>query len=129
MGRRDIFSFGLLAVMALPLGAQEGGLSLPSGRQVYVQEALMNQPGIDGLTSHFRFVAEGLTPHEDWSEDMLYLCETYALPMVLANVPAPRQIVIALSDRLLPFGEAAPEALQFFEAYLPQENACIWEIF
>lgn len=125
-------SFAIIASVLLgsQVSAQgEGLLPLPSGRAVHLQEILSNQLGNDGLTSHFRFIAEGMDPQEDWSEDMLYLCETYALSMVAGQVPQPRQIVISLADQTLPFGEAAPDAVQLFEAYYPDENHCIWEMF
>ncbi len=59
---------------------------------------------------------------------MQALCETYALPRIGGMVPEPQQIVIVLADRAVPFGEAAPEAVQFFEAYRPENGACIWEL-
>ena len=49
--------------------------------------------------------------------------------MLPATGPQPSQIVISLSDRAVPFGEADPEATQFFEAYRVEGGACIWEMF
>ena len=34
-----------------------------------------------------------------------------------------------LLSRAVPFGEAAPDATQFFEAYRVEGDACIWEAF
>jgi hypothetical protein len=106
-------------------------VKLPSGRTVTLLEVITNAPGVEGSTARFRFIVPGLQAGEaeSWADDMLALCETYALPRVRDNVPAPQQIIISLSDRAVPFGEAAPEAVQFFEAYAPKGDACIWEVF
>jgi hypothetical protein len=106
-------------------------VTLPSGRTVTLLDVITNAPGVDGAAARFRFIAPGLRAGEAeaWSDDMLALCETYALPRVRDNVPAPQQIIISLSDRAVPFGEAAPDAVQFFEAYAPKGDACIWEMF
>ena len=46
-----------------------------------------------------------------------HLCQNFALPRISDIGPQPSQIVSSLSDRPVPFGEAAPDATQFFEAY------------
>ena len=43
--------------------------------------------------------------------------------------PAPEQIVISLSDRAVPFGESAPDVVQFFESYRIENDICVWEMF
>ena len=127
----------------LPITA-EGGQSLPgngqqvavpSGQSVTLQEVPWNVPGPDGLTARFRFVAPaiaksgGTVDFETASADMVHLCQNFALPRISDIGPQPSQIVISLSDRPVPFGEAAPDATQFFEAYTIRDNACIWEAF
>ncbi len=104
---------------------------VPSGREVTLLDVITNAPGVDGTAARFRFVVPGLKAGEAdaWADDMLALCQDYALPRVRDNVPEPRQIIISLSDRAVPFGEAAPEAVQFFEAYAPKGESCIWEMF
>ncbi|WP_395539435.1 DUF6497 family protein [Neotabrizicola sp. sgz301269] len=114
-------------------GAAAGGeaVAVPSGRAVTLLDVIMNAPGVEGAAARFRFIVPDLKAGEAdaWADDMLALCQDYALPRVRDNVPAPSQIIISLSDRAVPFGEAAPEAVQFFEAYAPKGDACIWEMF
>lgn len=105
------------------------GVAVPSGRAVQVQDVITNAPGAEGATARFRFVVAGLSPDEDWTEDMQALCDTYALPRTEGMVPAPQQIVISLADAAVPFGEAAPNVVQFFEAYRIENTSCIWEMF
>lgn len=104
-------------------------VAVPSGREVVFLDVVANAPGPAGATARFRFVAPSAAKGEDWSADMQALCEGYALPRTTAMVPAPQQIVISLADRDVPFGEAAPEAVQFFESYRVEGTSCIWEMF
>ena len=124
----------LVAPLLLAAGACEetppaGGVAVPSGRAVQVLDVITNAPGPAGATARFRFVAAAAQKGDDWSADMQALCDGYALPRTEGMVPAPQQIVIVVSDRALPFGEAAPEAVQFFESYRIEGTSCIWEMF
>lgn len=103
-------------------------VSVPSGRTITFLDVIHNAPGTKGATVRFRFVAPGLAAGEDASADMQALCDDYALPRSEGNVPQPQQIVIVLADRAVPFGEASPDAVQFFEAYALKDGACIWEL-
>lgn len=136
----------LAALAALPAAAQDGGtglqvepgdgaaIAVPSGQAVTLQDVIWNAPGPDGATMRFRFVAPGIAPAggvdlETASADMQHLCDTYALPRVADQVPMPQQVIISLSDVPLPFGEASPEATQFFESYRIEDGLCVWEMF
>lgn len=141
--RRPFLILPLAALLALPALTQEGPqvtdgagevVALPSGQEVVLQDVISNVPGPEGMTLRFRFVSPAVAPgggldFEAASEAMQYLCDSYALPRVPEFGPAPEQIVISLSDMALPFGEAAPEAVQFFESYRIEEGACQWEMF
>lgn len=110
-------------------------ITVPSGQPVTLQDVIWNVPGPEGLTLRFRFVAPqiarqgGSVDYATATGDMLHLCQSYALPQVNGFGPMPTQIIISLSDRPLPFGETAPEATQFFEAFRLQDGTCIWEMF
>ncbi|MDR7125765.1 DUF6497 family protein [Pseudotabrizicola sp. 4114] len=110
-------------------------IPVPSGQPVMLQDVIWNVPGPDGLAVRFRFVApqivseSGATPYEVAAEDMMHLCQTYALPRLAEFGPQPTQIIVSMSDQPVPFGEAMPEATQFFEAFSYHDGICIWEIF
>lgn len=110
-------------------------IEVPSGQEVSLLDVVLNAPGPDGLTARFRFVAPaiakqgGTVDFETASADMIHLCQSYALPRISNVGPKPSQIVISMSDKPVPFGEAAPEITQFFEAYTVEGDACIWEAF
>ena len=128
-----------------PTDEQTGGLrvalggdvavAVPSGQLVTLQEVIWNVPGPMGLAIRFRFLAPaiardgGTVGFEVAAADMLHLCQNYALSRVAEFGPQPGQIIISLSDQALPFGEPAPNATQFFEAYRVESDACIWEAF
>lgn len=110
-------------------------IPVPSGQPVTLQDVIWNAPGPEGLTVRFRFVApqiardKGSVDYALAAEDMAHLCQTYALPRIAEFGPHPSQIIISLSDVALPFGDAAPEATQFFDAFSHQDGVCIWEMF
>jgi hypothetical protein len=110
----------------------DGPISLPSGRSVTLIDVINDAPGAAGLTMRFRFLLEGLEQGADYetnAADMQALCDSYALPRIPVTGPAPAQVVISLHDRVIPFGETVPEAVQVFEAYRIEDGACIWEMF
>lgn len=106
-------------------------ISVPSGRAVSLIEVVTNAPGPQGATARFRFLVPGLAADdaEAAQDDMQALCDGFALPRIDGMVPAPQQVIISLSAEAVPFGEAAPGIVQFFEAYGLQGGACIWEQF
>jgi hypothetical protein len=106
-------------------------LGVPSGQAVTLQDVIWNVRGVQGLTLRFRFVAPDLAglDLDTALADMQALCESYAIPRSTDFGPAPQQIIISLADVALPFGEAAPDAVQYFEAYRIENGACIWEIY
>lgn len=121
----------LTALMAaLPAAAEE--IVTPSGMAVTWLETVHGAPGPQGLTARFRFLAPAIAGEVDFdtaAADMLWLCESFALPRLPATGPQAEQVVISLADRDVPFGEADPEAVQFFEAYRPAGEVCEWEMF
>lgn len=90
-------------------------IEVPSGQEILLQEIISNEMGPQGLTMRFRFVAPqiarmgGTVDFDTASADMLYLCQEYAFPRAAGMQPAPRQIVISLSDTDLPFGKRTRE--------------------
>ena len=113
----------------------DAAVAVPSGQVVTLQEVIWNVPGPAGLAIRFRFLAPaiakagGSVDFATAAEDMAHLCQTYALARLAEFGPQPSQIIISLSDQPLPFGEPAPDATQFFEAYRIENDACIWEAF
>ncbi|MDZ4137160.1 MAG: DUF6497 family protein [Paracoccaceae bacterium] len=119
----------------LLLPADDAPIPVPSGQLVTLVDVIPNDSGPDGLTLRFRFLAPaiartgGTVGFDAAVADMQHLCETYALPRALDFAPQARQIVISLSDTPVTFGEATPEATQFFEAFSIENGLCIWEIY
>lgn len=139
-------AFLLAALPAVPAIAQDSGagarvepgdgtaIPVPSGQAITLQDVIWNAPGPEGVALRFRFVAPGIAPaggvdFETAFEDMQHLCDSYALPRVAEQGPMPQQVIISLSDVPVPFGEAAPEATQYFESYRIEDGLCVWEMF
>ncbi|OCX66190.1 hypothetical protein BFP70_07780 [Thioclava sp. SK-1] len=109
-------------------------ISVPSGQDIRWQETVSDAQGSAGRTIRFRFVAPAIADAtkvdaEVALDDMLALCDTFAVPRIPNVGPQPEQIVISLADRDIPFGEANPDAVQYFEAYSIVDGHCQWEFF
>lgn len=127
--------WSLAVFLATPALAQDQ-IPVPSGQSITFQEVIWSEPGPAGLTARFRFIApqiarDGGTISSDTAFiDMDNLCAEFALPRVLTTTgPRPAEVIISLADRALPFGETAPEATQFFEAYAIENDRCEWVMF
>ena len=124
--------------LARPASAGEAGegapVPVPSGEEVHWIETIRDSQGPAGLTLRFRFLAPGIgggppISQEAAQADMQALCDGFALSRVPETGPKPAQIIISLSDRLVPFGETDDDAVQYFEAYSIEDGACVWELF
>ena len=109
-------------------------IPVPSGQSVTLQDVIWNVPGVEGLTLRFRFVAPAIgeaggVDFDTAAADMQHLCDAYALPRVPDFEPRPEQVVISLSAAPVPFGEPAPDVVQFFESYRIEGGVCEWELF
>lgn len=104
---------------------------VPSGRALTLIDIVTDARGPEGATARFRFLAPGLSAEdaESAAVDMQVLCDSFAVQRIAGMEPAPRQIVISLASEAVPFGKSAPDVVQFFESYRPENGACIWEVF
>ncbi len=107
--------------------------TVPSGQPVTLQDIFWEEG--DSLVLRVRFLTpqiarEGGTVNYDTAaKDMLHLCDAVVRPQVEASDEKPDQIMISFSDIDVPFGQADPQATQFFEAYRIENGACIWEVY
>ncbi|SLN16745.1 hypothetical protein PSA7680_00491 [Pseudoruegeria aquimaris] len=131
---RTAFSALALAALLAPAVSSEA-IAVPSGQPVTFHDMIWGEPGPAGLTMRFRFIApliadgEAQVGFDEAEADMAFLCESYALPRLADQGPGVSQIIISLSDRPVPFGEMAPDVVQFFEAYRPEGSSCVWDGF
>lgn len=122
----------LFAVLAAAGGCEDAppagdAVTVPSGRDLRLIEIVSNVPGPEGATARFRFLAPGLTEADiaASADDMQALCDGFALARISGMVPQPQQIVISLASAEVPFGQAAPDSVQFFEAFSVTSGACV----
>lgn len=129
--RASIFS--LIALIG-PLPTWAEAVSVPSGQHVEFFEVLWEVDGDDDVY-RFRYIApdiarEGGKISFDQAElDIKHLCESSALPALVAQGRTADRIVVSLSDQEVEFGKAAPDVTQFFEVYSPEGTTCVWESF
>lgn len=113
--------------------AETAEFPVPSGQSITLQDLFWEEG--EELILRVRFLAPaiardgGTVAHDVASADMLYLCEAFVLPQIAAGPDSPTQVILSLSDIAVPFGEANPDATQFFEAYIVDGDSCISEVF
>lgn len=121
------------AFLASASAAPALAIDVPSGQPVELQEVLVDDLGNNQTWLRFRFIAPqiardgGTVDYETAAPDMAHLCQSLALPYMAEYALEGQMIVISLADRATEFGVADPDATQFFEAFRPVDNACIWE--
>jgi hypothetical protein len=111
-----------------PAGPQ---VDVPSGRALTLIDVITNAPGPEGAAARFRFLAPGLAAEdaEAANADMQVVCDSFALERTDGMVPEPQQIIITFMGAAVPFGEPAPEVVQFFESFRASNGACIREVY
>ena len=122
-------------VSALVLAASSAhAQDVPSGQVVELAEVLVDTVGTETWV-RFRFVAPaiarevGTISYAEAEGDFQALCDDFALGYVDDFELTADVIVISLMDRLVPFGTSDPDASQFFEAFRPGADGCVWEAF
>lgn len=125
----------MLAVAALG-GCQEEAaegpkVEVPSGRELSLIDVITNAPGPSGAAARFRFLAPDLTADDVEASvaDMQVVCDEFARERTEGMVPEPQQIIITFMNAAVPFGEPAPDVVQFFESFRIENGACVWEVF
>lgn len=107
-------------------------ITVPSGQPLTLGEVLIDDTqGEDWI--RFRFIASEIgdagVNYEQAAPDMDFLCQHLALPYLAEYGLTSPRIIISLSSRMVEFGKSTPDVTQYFEAYRPENNTCIWEAF
>ena len=115
--------FAILTVSS----AAANEIAVPSGQSLSFLEFISED---DGDVVRFRFLAPQIGSefaYMDVMGDFQVVCDEQVVPVLDANRLTPAQIVLSMSAVDIPFGEPAPDVLQFFEIFRPENGTCIWE--
>jgi hypothetical protein len=117
-----------------PDGTQGKAIPVPSGQKIWWVDVIHTAAGTNGLTYRFRFLAPqigGPSPlaPEIALGDIEALCNGWVAPRLASPAPEPEQVIVSLSDRVVAFGEAAPEAVQYFDSFSVEDGKCVWEFY
>lgn len=121
-----------LTLCAPTLAAAE--IPVPSGQIVTFHEVIWEQDGVQN-TYRFRYIAPdisrdgGLVSFDQAAPDLHYLCEKSALPNLRDQNRDVDRIVISISDVIVEFGKANPEATQYIDAFSVEGIRCIEDAF
>ena len=117
-----------------PEGTQGKAIAVPSGQKIWWVDVIHTAQGTQGLTYRFRFLAPQIGGRSPLSPDIALadiaaLCETWVAPRIARPAPEPAEVVISLSDRIVPFGEVDHTATQYFDTFSVDEGKCEWQFF
>ncbi|PFG63844.1 hypothetical protein AXZ77_2465 [Thioclava sp. ES.031] len=117
-----------------PEGTKGNEIPVPSGQKVWWIDVIHNEAGPDGLTYRFRFLAPQIGGRSPLSSDIALkdieaLCNGWVVPRLPQPGPEPAQVMVSLSDQIVPFGDAAPEVVQYFDSFSVEDGNCVWEFF
>ena len=119
----------------ITLPGSDEAFVVPSGQAVTLHEVIVDQPAPGAVIYRFRFLAPAITrdggtmDFEASIADMQQLCDTYAVQHLTAPLPETVQVIIAFSDKILPFGETDPDTTQFFMPFAIENGVCVLEPF
>ncbi|WP_295534999.1 DUF6497 family protein [uncultured Thioclava sp.] len=117
-----------------PEGTHGKAIAVPSGQKVWWVDVIHTAQGPLGLTYRFRFLAPqigGLSPlsPEIALADIEALCNSWVAPRIARPAPEPSEVVVSLSDRIVPFGEVDHTAIQYFDTFLVDKGKCEWQFY
>lgn len=118
----------LVACLPLSLAAQD--FTAPSGLTLSVAEVLLEE---ETRFARFRFVAPTLgqdgAAFDDVHGDLVWMCETFAVPALTQSDWDAAQIVVSVADRDVPFGTMDADAVQYFAGFSTDGATCTEELF
>lgn len=125
----------LLATSVLTVPAMAEPVTAPSGLTWGLQETLFEPTGAsddDIEVIRLRYVSELVADRAAYGfdvieKDFVFFCESVGLQKVTESAPQARQIIVSVASDWVAFGETAPEIVQYFEAFRPEGNLCIWD--
>lgn len=114
------------ALCAAAAAAQD--VTVPSGTAVTLMDVIIeSEPSV----ARFRFLAPDIgtdgKQFADLVDDFEYLCNELARPALAENGWDGDSVVVSMSGAEVPFGEASPDVLQFFQPFQLGDGACQWE--
>ncbi|WP_380053383.1 DUF6497 family protein [Falsihalocynthiibacter sp. SS001] len=117
-----------LIYVAMAGAAVAEPFAVPSGQDIKFKQVIWIDEN-DPPYATFRFVAPDVSKvgYDVSVEDILYLCENYALPQIIEKHDDTEvELVISLSQVDIEFGEMNPDVTQFFESFVIRDAQCAW---
>ena len=59
-------------------------------------------------------------------KDFQALCDSEGLRIVAKFAPNAREIVVSVASETVPFGDSAPNVVQYFDVFSVTDGTCVW---
>jgi hypothetical protein len=78
-----------------------------------------------------RLVAAEIADQESYGFDLIErdfqaLCDSEGLRLVAKFAPNAREIVVSVASEAMPFGDSAPNVVQYFDVFSVTDGTCVW---
>lgn len=119
-----------LLVSAAPVAAQQ--IAVPSGLDISLYDVILEK---DAQIARFRFVVPAIDPAAEAKtfaeviDDLKYVCDSVVVPALASNGWSSGEIVMSVSAKPVDFGVYDADVMQYFQPFLLDGSACVWEDF
>jgi len=114
--------------------AEQASLRALSEVNYLHHEVLFEPPGAYDAVRRvvrMRLLAPQIADQKQFSFEVLEpdfqaLCDSEGLRIVAEFAPNAREIVVSVASEALPFGESAPNVVQYFDLFNVEDDTCVW---
>jgi len=114
--------------------AEQASLRALSGVDYLPYEVLFVPSDADAAARdmvRMRLVAPQIADQEQFGfeviePDFQMLCEHEGLRIVAESAPNAREIVVMVASESVPFGDSAPNVVQYFDLFNVEDDTCVW---
>lgn len=114
--------------------AEQPPLRASSEVEYLPHEVLFEPPGAYDAVRRMvrmRLVAPQIADQQEYGfdvveQDFQKLCDSEGLRIVAEFAPNAREIVVSVASEPVPFGESAPNVVQYFDLFRVEDGTCVW---
>ncbi|TDT75026.1 hypothetical protein BDE40_1750 [Litoreibacter halocynthiae] len=124
----------ILGIATGAASADQAPLQAVSAVEYLPHEVLFEPPGTDDPARRIvriRLLAPQIVDQKQFGFDVIEsdfqaLCESEGLRIVAESAPNAREIVVSVASEAMPFGESAPNVVQYFDLFAVVDGTCVW---
>ncbi|WP_281858008.1 DUF6497 family protein [Litoreibacter halocynthiae] len=124
----------ILVIATGAASADQAPLQAVSVVEYLPHEVLFEPHGTDDAARRIvrmRLLAPQIVDQKQFGFDVIEsdfqaLCESEGLRIVAESAPNAQEIVVSVASEAMPFGESAPNVVQYFDLFTVVDGTCVW---